>query len=351
MPLTLTRRGEIWYLRGTVAGHHLYESTGLRDRRQAEARRIRREAELLDRHAYGRAATATFAEAALTYMRAGGEARYLAPLIAHFGPATRLAEIDNDRVTACAAALYPTAAPATINRQVITPISAVMRLAAADGLVDARSFRRRKAPRGRTRWLTPAEAEALIAAADPRTAVLVEFLLGTGLRTHEALELQIADLHLATAEAWVWRSKTVPRMVRFPDRTVRALARALQGRDTGAVFLTPKGQPYKLYTGSGGYAATAFNTARAAAGLGPDVTPHVCRHTWATWFHAATRDFGALMDLGGWHRADTANIYRKLAPRDLASRLTAAGWDFDSGAETVQTTPAFTTRRAFSVVK
>lgn len=73
---------------------------------------------------------------------------------------------------------------------------------------------------------------------------------------------------------------------------------------------------------------TAFNKARDAAGLGDNVTPHVLRHTWATWFYAQTRDFGTLMDQGGWSKADMANRYRKLAPDDLSERLLKHGWDF-----------------------
>jgi len=64
------------------------------------------------------------------------------------------------------------------------------------------------------------------------------------------------------------------------------------------------------------------------AGLGADVTPHVLRHTWATWFYSQTRDFGGLLDLGGWRKADMAQRYRKIAPADLPARLMAHGWDY-----------------------
>ena len=78
----------------------------------------------------------------------------------------------------------------------------------------------------------------------------------------------------------------------------------------------------------GGQIQSAFATARARAGLGPDVTPHILRHTWATWFYAQTRDFGRMLDLGGWRTTSTAERYRKIAPADLAARLDRAGWDF-----------------------
>ena len=70
-----------------------------------------------------------------------------------------------------------------------------------------------------------------------------------------------------------------------------------------------------------------MDKAAAAAGL-EGITPHVLRHTWATWYYAATHDFGGLLDKGGWRQSDMANRYRKAAPKTLARDLLAAGWDF-----------------------
>ncbi|SIO37054.1 Phage integrase family protein [Rhodovulum sp. ES.010] len=328
------QRNGIWYLRGTVAGQRVYESTRIGDEKAAETLRIRREAEILERVTLGRRATVTFAEAALTYLESGGEGRFLAPILAHFGPRFRLVDLDNEALNAAARALYPTAAPSTINRQLVTPVSAVYQMAADDGLVPPRRFRRRKVDDARLRWLTPDEAERLIAAADARTAVQIEFLLGTGCRVGEMIALQRADLHLDTGEAWIGRAKNGrPRMVRLPTRTRRLLA-ATGLPEAGAVFRTPKGMPYVQRANMGGQIQAAFNAARDKAKLeakGPRrVTPHTLRHTWATWYYAQTRDFGGLMDLGGWEKADMANRYRKIAPAWLADELRAKGWVFDS---------------------
>ena len=81
MSLKIVKRGRIWYIRGSVAGQHVYESTGLGEKRAAEAKRARREAELVQRSAHGATATLTFAEAAAVYMESGGETRYLTPII------------------------------------------------------------------------------------------------------------------------------------------------------------------------------------------------------------------------------------------------------------------------------
>ncbi|WP_138423689.1 tyrosine-type recombinase/integrase [Maritimibacter alexandrii] len=328
MGLTLKRRGKIYYLRGTVAGQRVYESTGLDDRAAADLVRTRREQEIVDRVTLGTSASLTFAEAALTYLETGGEARFLRPLLEHFGPRTRLTDIDNDQVARAARALYPNAAPATVNRQVITPISAVYQLAADEGKVSPRRFRRRKPSAARTRWLTPAEAERLIEVCDQRLRPMVMTLLGTGCRTSELFRMTAEDLHLGTSEAWVGQAKNgEARMVRYPARTRRALITA-DLPELGALFRTPKGKPYAVRQGRGGQIEAAFGQARAAAGLGDEVTPHVLRHTWATWHWSQNRDLLELMRSGGWKKSDVAMAYTKLAPADLGEQLLANGWDF-----------------------
>lgn len=121
------------------------------------------------------------------------------------------------------------------------------------------------------------------------------------------------------------KTEGTARWVRVPERAVGLIGKL---PEVGRGFLTPYGQPIVVERGRGGQMQASFNAARDAAGLGPDVVPYTLRHTWATWFYAQTRDFGTLMDLGGWTKADTANHYRKLAPADLGSRLLAHGWDF-----------------------
>ncbi|MGK7753753.1 tyrosine-type recombinase/integrase [Roseovarius sp. C03] len=331
--LKLWRRNNAgnWIIRGQVEGERIHKSTGTDQRRLAEAQRIRLEAEILERRAYGRAATVTFAEAALTYIESGGETRFLARIIEHFGPDKLLRDVDNDAVNIAARALYPDCAPATIDRQLVTPISAVVTMAAEDGLCQLRKFRKRAKDNKRIRWLTPEEAEDLIAAAReiaPHLLRPLGILLGSGARTGEALRLQRATFHLATGEAFIEETKNgEPRMIRFPRRAIDMICDG-DLPEVGPICLTPKGRPYVMRANGGGQIAGAFKNIREAAGLGPEVTPHVLRHTWATWFHAQTRDFGALMDLGGWRKSDMANRYRKIAPEDLADRLFARGWDF-----------------------
>lgn len=329
MSITLTKRGAIYYARGTVAGEHIRESTQCRRKVDAEEWARRREREILARHTEGPAARLTLAEAALDYMNAGGEGRFLRPILEHFGPDYLLRDLDNAAVNAAEAEIYPNAKPATVNRQLITPLRAVLNFAAEDGRTPLRKLRTRKGDVARTRWLRPAEAEALLDHAGDNLRPLLACYMGTGARVSELLRAGAHDFHPATGEIWLDDTKTDnPRMLRMPARARDLLLAAGIPAEGPLMRKSPGGDPYTLRPRQVPFIA-AFRRARRDAGLGSDVTPHVLRHTWATWYYAQTRDFGGLLDLGGWTVADMANRYRKTAPDDLAAQLRKHGWRFD----------------------
>ncbi|MEQ3630719.1 MAG: tyrosine-type recombinase/integrase [Sulfitobacter sp.] len=334
MPLKLTRRdgSPCWHVQGTVAGQRIRQSTGieLAHKGEAEIYKAKLEARLVERRARGKRATYTFAEAALAYIEGGGEARFLGPIITYFGPDTPLSDVDGQAIREIERKLFAHVKPATVNRQLITPISAVYNLAADEGLAEYRRFRKRKGDQKRTRWLTPEEAERLITQAKahaPHLLPVLGMLLGGGLRVSEALRVTVSTFYESSGEILVSQSKNGDaRLTKLPARAAKMISAQLP--EKGTICLTPKGQPYVITPGRGGQIAGAFDKIRVAAELGPDVTPHVLRHTWATWFYAQTVDFGGLLDQGGWRKADMAMRYRKIAPEDLSDRLEAHGWDF-----------------------
>jgi hypothetical protein len=88
MPLRLVRRSKTpyWVVRGTVRGIRIEESAGTDNKKIAEEIRAKREAEILAEAVYGRRATATFAQAALSYLQQGGSRRYLNEIFRISGP-------------------------------------------------------------------------------------------------------------------------------------------------------------------------------------------------------------------------------------------------------------------------
>jgi integrase len=304
MPLKLVRRPKSpnWVIRGTLRGIRVEESTGTDDKRYAEEIRAKREGEILKVSIYGRAVTASFAEAALSYIENGGSRRFLEAVIRHFGTMP-LVKIDQDTIEMGASKIYPTGSAATKNRQFFTPTLAVMRHAAQRGLCTCPIVTRPKLKPGRVRWLTLEEAERLIAACSKHLRPLVIFMLYTGARVGEALWLDWRCVDLQRRHVTFTKTKNgEARGVPLNNRVVAALAN-LTNRD-GEVFRRPDGLPYQHLkhaddVSAGTRIKTAFKAACRRAKI-EDFHPHDCRHTWASWHYAENRDFTALMALGGW---------------------------------------------------
>ena len=158
LKLILPRAGmsKNWRIRGTYLRERVDQTTVTPDKKLA-TKILAKVRDDIERGAFSRPGAPTFADAALKYIEAGGEERFVLRLADHFGE-TPLARIDQAAVDAAALALYPRATPATRNRQVYSPVSAILKAAgAADGL------KRPKGARGTRRlfWLTPEQASAL----------------------------------------------------------------------------------------------------------------------------------------------------------------------------------------------
>lgn len=333
MPLKLIPRdgSPHWYIRGTIRGISVYESTGLSDKGQAEDVLLKRGAEILTRSIHGNSASRTFAEAALSYQEKGGDGFHLAPIILHFGKRA-LASIGQDEIEAAAKKLKPGAGPATINRQIYTPISAVLHHAAKKGWCPKPVIARPTQPGGRVRWIDHAEAERLMAAASPHMKPLVLFLLSTGARLSEALYLDWRQVDLSRGHVSFLETKNGERRgVPLHPRMVAELAN-LPHKD-GAVFrrwlggprqdgrVRPVGPGYESRDGrGGGQVKTGWKAMCKRAGI-TDFTPHDCRHTWATWHYAANHDIGQLMELGGWKTPAMVMRYTHVNTAHLAASI------------------------------
>jgi hypothetical protein len=196
MPLKLRapRQGKTpnFEIRGTYLGVHVERTAATADKKLAAAvlRDIKR---AIERGDYAAPAPAlepprppTFADAALAYLRAGGEAKHLGAIIEATGEhALRdraLADIDQMAIDNAASALYPTAPATTRNRQFYTPVSAVLKRAGIE-----RAIKRPKGWRGSkaTSWLEPAPAFDVVDAAyaiDAEFGLFCLTLLYTGMR-------------------------------------------------------------------------------------------------------------------------------------------------------------------------
>jgi integrase len=306
VPLEIYQRPDSpnFYLRGTLRRVRVRESCGTDDQATAEAIKSKREWEILQGSVFGTKAKGTFLAGVAIYLENAGERRFLQPLIDHFG-STPLDKIDQAAIDKAAGVIYPGLAPATISRQVYTPMVAVINKAATHGICAPIKVTRPKAPRGRVRWLTHDEADQLLKACAPHLRPLVAFLLYTGARIGEALWLDWRHLDLRRGQVQFLDTKNgTDRGVPLHPAIVATLAE-IPHRDA-EVFRKPDGLPYAylndendLDVSAGSRIKKGFRGACARAGIA-DFSPHDCRHTWATWHYQQNRDLNMLMHLGGW---------------------------------------------------
>ena len=250
-------------------------------------------------------------------MRAGGDNRFLKPLIEHFAT-TPLEELDQVKIDNAAAAIYPDAAPATRNRQVYTPIVAVLRRAGIE-----KTFKRPlgwKSPKG-VSWIRPEQAFAIFAAADAIDAefgLFLRLLCYTGMRLGEASSVKISQLDLASSSIYLPKTKNSDaRRVHLTPELVAVLANHPRGLDR------PAGERLIRFHISGHLRemhATALEKAgvqlpRRQAGF------HVWRHTWATWMRKfAGLDTSGLLETGAWRDRTSAARYEHLDATEEARK-------------------------------
>jgi integrase len=323
MPLKLIppRPGKtpFWGIRGTHLRCYVNRSSGSREKAFAEKLRRKLERDIESGALTGKKAVG-FAAAATAYMRAGGDGKYLAPLIRHFQH-TPLADIDQIMIDNAAADIYPAATAATRNRQVYTPISAVLK---RNGLES--KIKRPKGWRGNklTHWLTPEHAFKVFDATarinapeDTRTRfrVYLRMLCYTGMRMSEPLRLNKSDVDLKAKTASLATSKNGrPRLIHLPPVVVRELQQLPGG-------LAGNGRLFPFH--AGGRLRDLLKMTLAAAGivLPRRVAFHVFCHTWATWMRQhAGLDTYDLVRTDRWVDADSADRYAHVVVSEQALR-------------------------------
>lgn len=197
--LTLKKypRSPNWYVRGTVAGQTIFESTRTRDKAQAEAYRVRLEHDIYECGALGKEQPATFAEAAIAYMEHTGQARFITPLIDYFKE-RQIDRISQGDVDQCAREISGHNKPSTRVRHIYGPMSAILNHAYKITLPGSspRKFVRPKIERQPVVWATDDYLDRLLPHCHPRLQALVIVMTDTGLRISEALRLIPADFSM-----------------------------------------------------------------------------------------------------------------------------------------------------------
>lgn len=322
MPLKIKWIKGVAHVHGTVAGRRIRKGLGTRDPQLAEHQRAQIEGRLLRASIYGEESEITFAEACLKYLEEGGEGRFIAPILKAFGPDQLVAKIKPGDVRALARELYPHAKPGTLNRQVITPVQAVINYAADRGWCAPIRIRRFKEVQAIKRAANRAWIEAYCAAEkNPYLRAARRFMFETGARISDVVAIQPHNLDLDNGRIWLERTKNDdPGEFLMSEALTREIA-----------TLTPKRFPdrsqrvfgYKTRFGM----AAAMKKTCERAGLAY-LTPHEAgRHSFAT--ELVTRqgiDAATVAKLGRW-KSPQLLMSRYVHPNDLPEIVNAAFGD------------------------
>lgn len=304
--LTVTRRdftladgskGWTWQIKGTCpyTGELIRVGTRTRDRKVAEDRlRIlleeRRELALKgDRIAHN------FAAGVLEYLAKGGEQRYVAPLLDHFGK-WLLKDIKDADLSAYCSAVYPDAKPSTLIRHVYGPMQWILNAASRAELCEPRTFQKPKTSRTPAKyartddWLQRVLADGCTNHVQ-RCALL--FMSFSGARASEVVNVLVRDYHADTGFIALGRTKNgKERLVPLPPFVNEALRQlAPPGRD----------ESERLFGYASRYSLNRI-LKRACDRAGVEyLSPHRAgRHTFAARLLRSGASLKELQQAGGW---------------------------------------------------
>lgn len=303
MPLKLKKRNKIWHYSGTVAGRRLRGTTGTTDKRIAERIANEVEGKIWTSHLDGPGATLTFAQAAIAYREAGHSVRFLDE-VEDYWRDTLVPTITGAAIRQMAQKLYPDCSNATLNRQAIVPAQAIINYAASlewCATIKVKRFKvnaERKTPVTR-HWVeefsNQAQADGL-----PHLAALCLFMFGTGARRGEACSLRWSDIELFKKTAIINQTKIDDRRIaHLQPPLVAALVNMPSNRNPD--------DPVFQYA-SGESVGQVWNNVIKRAGI-EQLSPHCCRHGFATSMLQKGYDAKTVADLGGWKDAVTVMRY------------------------------------------
>lgn len=235
-----------------------------------------------------------FLEASESYIKHGGETRYIEPIVAYLGHRT-LDELAPFDIRQMAIALYPDCSNATRNRQAITPARAVLSHAYDRGWCNLMRIRNFKVDKPKPK--VPASAVWMFAFLRQcevdglrHLAAMVLFMHQTGARVSEAVRPCWPEVDLVRRTATLLRTKTGTHSVRHLTDEMVARISTLPGNSSGPVF---------------GYTSRFSVNERIRAVCHrariTNKSPHVVgRHSFATNALAGGIDIKSAMMAGDW---------------------------------------------------
>jgi len=197
----------------------------------------------------------------------------------------------------------------TVNRKLAVLSKLLRKHHKTGGLDRLPDFQKLPERNGRIRFLSRDEEAFLFAALELQEVTygnLARFLVDTGARVGEAINLRWTDIHGETATFWETKAHT-PRSVPLTDRALLAL------EHQRSMALGPFAKVrYPNFR-------NAWIKARKRAGLSsdPQVVPHILRHTCASRLAQSGVDIKRIQEFLGHKTLAMTLRYAHLAPRHL----------------------------------
>lgn len=201
--------------------------------------------------------------------------------------------------------------PASWNR-IVSLVGAIHKVCGQ----ECPSVEMKKAPRGRTRFLTAQEWARLrraLATESPLLEQCASFAIATGLRENNVLELEWAQVDLKRRTAFLYADQMKNRANLGIPLNDAAMAVLLSRRGLHKQFVF-------AHPDSGKPLVKASNRAWYKAVKKAKLTGfrwHDLRHTWASWAAMSGVSLRELMELGGWKTLSMVQRYSHLAPDHL----------------------------------
>jgi len=310
-----------WWIKVSVNGRRIQQSTGTTDRQKAEEYHDKLKARLWDENRLGIKPSYTWNDAVVRWLKETShkathaeDVTKLRWLDTYLG-GMELKRINRDTLERIIDAKKAEgASDSTVNR-FMEIVRAILRRAVFEWewLDRAPKVRMFPEPKRRVRWLTQEEAQKLIQALPPHLAAMVRFTLETGLRRRNVTMLEWSQVDLTRRTAWIHpdqakAKKAIP--VPLTDTAVDVLREQI-GKHERFVF-TYRGKPVKQPN------SWAWRKTLRKLGI-VDFRWHDLRHTWASWHVQAGTPLYALQELGGWSCAEMVRTYAHLSSDHLAA--------------------------------
>jgi integrase len=224
-----------------------------------------------------------------------------------------LSEITRDEIAGVGARKRAESSNATANRY-LALVRAILRKACLEWAWIDRvpKVKMYPEPKRRVRWMTPKQAQGLLAALPEHQRDIALFALATGLRQSNVVRLRWSQVDLDRRTAWIEADEAKGGEdihVSFCDLAVEVLERQ-RGKHSERVF-TYEGNPIRYVN------TKAWRNALKRAGI-TDFRWHDLRHTWASWLIQNGTPLYDLQEMGGWKSAAMVRRYAHLAPAHMA---------------------------------